>query len=166
MAEQFIHVKGLAELQAFLDQLPEKMAQNVMRGALRAGMNQVKPRAQANVHSVSGQLARGLKVSTVRKGSMVIARLRATGRHGFVAHMLEFTGAAPHYIFARAGGAITFGGIFRRAVKHPGFKARPFMRPALDAQAGAAVVAAGEYIKRRLATKNGLDTADVEIELQ
>ena len=38
------------------------------------------------------------------------------------------------------------------------------MRPALDSQATRAVVAAGEYIKRRLATKHGLDTSGVMIE--
>jgi hypothetical protein len=38
------------------------------------------------------------------------------------------------------------------------------MRPALDAQASAAVVAAAEYMKDRLATKHGLDTSDVVIE--
>jgi hypothetical protein len=40
------------------------------------------------------------------------------------------------------------------------------MRPALDGQSSAAVVAAGEYIKKRLATKHGLDTADINIEAE
>jgi hypothetical protein len=37
------------------------------------------------------------------------------------------------------------------------------MRPALDQQAQAAVIATAEYMKNRLATKEGLDTADIVI---
>jgi len=49
---------------------------------------------------------------------------------------------------------------------HPGVMPKPFMRPALDAQSGAAVLAVGEYIKKRLATKNGLDTSEINIEVE
>jgi len=40
------------------------------------------------------------------------------------------------------------------------------MRPAFDGQSSAAIMAAGEYIKKRLATKHGMDTADVNIEAE
>lgn len=158
MAEEFA-VKGLVELQRFLDQLPEKLQRNVMRGALRAGMNVVKPAAQANIRSVSGELAKGLKIGTRSQGTTVIARLRATGPHAFVGHMLEFTGAAPHEILPAVAGSLVLGGFFYEAVQHPGFTPRPFMRPALDGEAQRAVVAAAEYIKTRLATKEGIEAA-------
>jgi hypothetical protein len=51
-------------------------------------------------------------------------------------------------------------------VQHPGFQPKPFLRPALDAKAAEATVAAGNYIKYRLATKNGLDTSDVSVEVE
>jgi HK97 gp10 family phage protein len=51
-----------------------------------------------------------------------------------------------------------------QSVAHPGATPKPFLRPALDAHASDAVEAAGEYIKNRLATKEGLDTADIVIE--
>ena len=51
-------------------------------------------------------------------------------------------------------------------VQHPGIAPRPFMRPALDGQGKNAIVAAGEYIKKRLAKKHGLDTADIAIEAE
>jgi len=158
-----VHVKGLADLQRFLDQLPVKMEKNVMRGALRAGMNVVKPVAQSNIHSVSGELARGLKISTNSRGGKVTASLKARGPHAFIAKFIEY-GTAAHVISGKAGGWLRlFGGTFVKSVQHPGIRARPFMRPALDQQAGAAVVAAGEYIKKRLADKHGLDTADISI---
>lgn len=157
------HVKGLADLQKFLDQLPVKMEKNVMRGALRAGMNTVKPVAKAIIRSVSGLLAKGLKVGTKAKGGTVTATLKATGKHGWLARFVEF-GTAAHKIAALKVPALWFGGLFVKSVNHPGAKPHPFMRPALDSQAQNAVVAAGNYAKVRLATKHGLDTADVTIE--
>lgn len=157
------HVKGLSDLQTFMDQLAPKIEANVMRGALRAGMDVVKPIAQGNIHSVSGELAKGLKIGTRRKGSVVMAYLKTTGAHAFVAKWVEF-GTRAHNIAAKAARSLSFGGIFAKSVAHPGAKPRPFMRPALDGQANAAVVAAAEYIKNRLATKEGLDTSAVLIE--
>ena len=157
-----VHVKGLEELQKFMDTLAPKIEANVMRGALRAGVNVIKPVAQANIHSVSGQLAAGLKVSTRSRGGKVTASLKATGPHRFIAHLVEF-GTRAHNIAARKVW-LSFGGIFRKEVAHPGARPRPFMRPALDGQAQAAVIASAEYMKKRLATKEGLDTSDVRIE--
>lgn len=157
-------VKGLAELNAFLQAVPVKVEKNVLRGMLRAGMNTVKPVAQQNIHSVSGLLAKGLKVGTRARGGRVTATLRVTGRHASIAHLLEFTGAKPHQITAKVAKALGLSGGAYRSVRHPGFAKHPFMRPALDQQQRAAVVAAGEYAKTRLATKEGLDTSHVFID--
>jgi HK97 gp10 family phage protein len=102
---QETHVKGLAELNKFLQQLPVKLEKNVMRGALRAGMNVIKPAAQANIHSVSHELERGLMISTriarrdsllIRTGS-VVATLKSRGIHGYIAMWVEF-GTKAHFI--------------------------------------------------------------------
>jgi hypothetical protein len=84
------YVKGLRELQQVLDQVPAKVERNVLRGALRAGMTVVKPIAQANVHSVSGELARGLKIGTRARGGQVTANLKTTGVHARVGHLVEY----------------------------------------------------------------------------
>lgn len=157
------HVKGLDALNAVLQQVPVKIGRNITRGALRAGMNKVKPVAQANIHPVSGQLARGLKVGTRARAGVVTANLKATGPHAFVALLLEF-GVRAHLIVAKAKGWLNFLGVFRKSVQHPGFGPKPFMRPALDTQAQAAVIASAEYMKKRLATKEGLDTSHIMIE--
>lgn len=154
-------IKGLSELNKFLQQLAPKAEANIMRGALRAGMNTVKPVAQANIHSVSGELSRGLKVGTRSRKGTVTANLKAKGPHAHVAKWVEF-GTKPHEISAKDG-ALSIGGGFAKSVQHPGARRRPFLRPALDAQATAAVVATGEYIKKRL-TKAGLDASHVKIE--
>lgn len=158
-----IHVKGLRELQAFLDTLPAKVEKNIMRGALRAGMKTIQPVAKANVHSVSGLLAAGLKIGTNSRGGRVTASLKAKGPHAYLARWVEF-GTRAHHIAAKKGGFLAFGGIFAKSIAHPGAKPKPFLRPALDQQATAAVVAAAEYMKARLETKHGLDTADIVID--
>ena len=158
-----IHVKGLAELQKFLDTLPVKIERNIMRGALRAGMKTIQPVARANVHSVSGLLAAGLKVGTRSRGGRVTAYLKVSGPHAYLARWVEF-GTKAHNIAAKKGGWLSFGGIFAKSVAHPGAKPHPFLRPALDGQAATAVNAAAVYMRDRLATKHGLETAGVMLE--
>lgn len=156
------HVKGLAELQKFLDQLPAKLEANVMRSALRAGANIVKAQARQNVPVKTGKLRDGLKVSTSSRRGVVTAKVKATGKHAYVANWIEY-GTAAHAITAKKGGFLSFGGIFAKSVQHPGAAPKPFMRPALDSKAQEATIAVGEAIKKRLASKHGLDTSDVEI---
>ena len=91
------------------------------------------------------------------------ANLKATGAHAHVAPWVEY-GTKPHTITAKPGKALAIGGMYVHAVDHPGARPHPFMRPALDSQAQPAVIAAAEYMKARLATKHGLDTAHIRIE--
>lgn len=157
------HVKGPAELNKFMQELPVKIERNVSRGAMRAAMNTTKPVAQSNIHSISGELARGLKVGTRARGAWVVANLKATGPHRSIAHLVEF-GTKAHNISARRNGWLSFMNIFRKEVRHPGARPKAFMRPALDATANSGLVAAAEYTKKRLATKHGLDTSHIMIE--
>lgn len=154
-----VHVKGLRELQAFLDTLPAKIEKNIMRTAMRAGAKVVKDAAVQNVPVKSGALRKSLKVSTKARGATVSASVRTRVFH---AHFIEF-GTAAHVISGKNGGWLRFGGGFAKSVYHPGAKARPFLRPALDTQAQAALVAVGEKVKVRL-TKQGLDVAHVAVE--
>jgi len=154
-----VNVKGLDELQKFLDELPVKIERNIMRSALRAGMNVIKPIAAANIHVVSGTLAKSLKVGTRARGGKVTATL---GTKVFYAKFVEY-GTRPHTITARDG-ALRFGGGFYKSIEHPGIvRPRAFLRPALDTQAQAAVIAVGEQIKARL-TKEGIDASGVLVE--
>ena len=157
-----VHIKGGAELNKFLQQLPAKIEQSVLRGALRAGANVVMAEAKANVPVESGQLRDGLKVSTSSRRGRVTAKVKATGKHAHIAPWLEY-GTAAHKITAKGKGMF-FGGLFVKGVQHPGSRPKPFMRPALDGRAQDAVSAAARYMKQRLATKHGLDTAGIEVD--
>lgn len=154
-----IQVKGLAELQKFLDTLAPRIEANIMRGALRAGAKVIQAEAKNNVPVKSGELKKSINFGTKLRKGRVTASIRTKL---FYARFVEF-GTAAHIIGGKNGGWLSFGGTFTRAVDHPGAKAHPFMRPALDSQAQNAVIATAEYIKKRLATKHGLDTAEIEI---
>lgn len=169
-----VRVTGLSELQQFLDQLPSKMEANIIRGALRAGAKPILNAARQNV-PVGPPSEKGARVYKLYEGALrdsirvsgridkrngrIVARIVAggktkkTGANVFYAHFIEY-GTRPHSLAKNGKGDIN----------HPGITPKPFMRPALDTNASAAVVAAGEYIKKRLATKNGLDTSDITIE--
>ena len=161
-----IRVKGLADLNKFLQQLPTKIEQSVLRGALRAGANVVMAEAKAQLQEAesvdSGQLRDGLKVSTSSRRGRVTAKVKATGKHAHIAPWLEY-GTAAHKITAKGKGMF-FGGLFVKGVQHPGSRPKPFMRPALDGRAQDAVSAAARYMKQRLATKHGLDTSGIEVD--
>lgn len=155
-----VRVKGLSDLNRFFDALPEKYARNVARGGVRAGANVIATEARANIRSQSGRLAADVKVGTRARGMTVKGYVR---NKLFYASFVEF-GTAPHKIRPKNRQALSIGGFFAKSVEHPGAKPHPYMRPALDRQAGAAVVAFAEYSKARLRDKHGLDTSSVLIE--
>lgn len=160
-----VHVKGLKELAAMLQSLPSKLEANVLRSALRSGANVVKDEAVRMAPAKSGLLRAGLKVSTSNRRGTVTAKVKATGKHAFIAPWIEY-GVAAHKISGKKGGWLSFGGLFAKSVQHPGFAPKPFMRPALDSKAQAAVIAVGNAIKKRLSTKEGLNTSDINIEAE
>jgi HK97 gp10 family phage protein len=159
MSTDTFHVKGLADLGKALSTLPARIEKNVMRGALRAGGNVMRDDARTNAAKATGLLAKGVKVSTNAKGGKVYAKVRTTGKHSYIAHFVEF-GTAPHRINARNGGVIRINGRpVGSGVDHPGARAMPFMRPALDSQAAASVNETAAYIRKRL-TAEGINVPD------
>lgn len=157
------HIKGGAELQAFLDQLPAKMEANIMRAAMRQGANVIAAEVKQNIPVASGDLRASVRVSTSNRRGVVTAAVKVGNKKAWYGHIIEFTGAVAHVIKAKGKGALSFGGFFGKSVKHPGMRAKPFMRPALDAKANAALQAVGDRVRKRL-TKQGLNAPDVEIE--
>lgn len=186
-----IKVKGLAELEKALRELPAKIEANIMRGALRAGAKSLQAEARqrapmgppsqlnkARYGGRAGLLRDSIRVTGVRlvKGRMTVGvevggkvkdSKKGAGGDAYYAYWVEM-GTKPHIIRARKRGGkrgrLAPGG--RTSVMHPGAQAQPFMRPALDAGGEAAVRAAGEYIRNRLATKHGINVPDPEAETE
>lgn len=159
MSDGGAKINGLAELMAALDQLPQKLARNVLRGAFRAGAKVMAADAQASVPVRSGLLRDSIRVTTRVKGGRVTGTVRAGSKGGKArkvarhAHLVEF-GTAPHVIQAQPGRALAVG---VSKVQHPGARPTPFMRPALDNKGTAAARAAAEYVRERLRVKHGID---------
>lgn len=167
-------IKGLADLQAALDALPAKIEANIMRGALRAGAKvmlteakRLAPVGEPNAENARlyggrpGLLRDSIRIKTrMRRGQVsasVVAGDKTTdGGVPFYARFVEY-GTAAHVIQAGPGKYLPLGNGYVKSVQHPGARAQPFMRPALDMGTTAAVAAAADYIRQRLATKHGVD---------
>jgi HK97 gp10 family phage protein len=172
-----VHIHGLADLQRTLDQIPAKIEANVLRGALRAGANVIADEARRLVPVKTGQLKESIRVS-VRPfpGGKLVATVKAGGRfkvyaagkaikgasykttgasgkpdyHApFYAHFVEF-GTARHWIKPKSRKSLFIAGLLKELVDHPGGRAKPFMRPAFDGKARAAIEAMAAYIRTRL----------------
>ena len=99
-----VEIKGLKELDAVLKSFPEKIEQNVMRGAIRAGqkvmLDAVREKLRSNGSVRSGDLINILRIQfdrKARKRGWVNAKLVVGSKEAFYAHMLEF-GTAAHFI--------------------------------------------------------------------
>lgn len=170
-------ITGLAELQKALDQLPEKLQKNVLRGALRQGAKVQMARARelvpvadpsggnkADYKGYAGALRDSLRISTKAKAGVITARVTAgtskTNKLPYYAIMVE-RGTAAHYIKPKTRKSLFFAGLAREVIHHPGAKKKPFMRPALDGTVQAAVGAVAAYIRKKL-EREGIDLADGE----
>lgn len=149
-------IKGGAELEAALRDLPVKLEKNVLRGALRAGAKTFLDEAKLRVPVQSGKLRDSLRISTRVLQGKVMATVTAGGGRSavFYAHFVEH-GTAPHVIIAgggtKAGKVLAAGArILGAKVDHPGAVAKPFMRPAFDTKAQTALDQVAQYIRERL----------------
>lgn len=153
MADQ--NIIGGRELDAMLQSLAPKIERNILRSALRAGGNEFKDEAKANVPVKSGALRRSIKVSTKAKGGRVTVSVKAGGKLAPHAMLIEY-GTKPHKITPKGAGGLLIGGNVVAVVHHPGVKPHQFLRPALDSKQGEAVAAVAAQIRKRL-TKEGIN---------
>lgn len=155
-----INVQGLADLHRALQQLPAKIEANVLTGGLRAGANVIAQDAIRRIPEGTGQLKQTVRLSTMRRNGKVTVAVKAGSRTkvskkgkislgAYYAHFVEY-GTAPHEIKPKNRKSLVIAGIFRELVKHPGARAKPFMRPAFDSQKQAAIEAVRDYIAARL----------------
>ena len=144
-----IKIEGLEALYKQLQELPAKIEQNVMRGALRAGQKTFLERARAGVPVKSGDLRNSLRIKTSSRRGHVTATLIAGDKKAFYAHMVE-RGTAAHFIKPKKRKSLFFAGLAREVVHHPGAQKKPFMRPAFDQGNREALEATAEYIRDRL----------------
>ncbi len=154
------NITGGRELQDMLNTLAPKLEKNILRGALRSGAKIVLEEAKNNVPIKSGELRSSLRISTNSKKGRVTASVKSGNKKVWYSRLVEF-GTAAHTISGK-NGSLNFSGIFAKSVDHPGARAKPFLRPAIDAKANDAIKEVGAYIGKRL-TKQGLNSPEIEV---
>lgn len=159
-------VTGKAGLDAVLAALPAQLEQKILKGAMRAAGTVIAEEAQAN--AVSKEIE--VKVRVRSEPGVITARVEVA-KGGYLAWWQEH-GIAAHLIAVRderdrggrtikrinslvREGSLKIGGNFvGKVVEHPGVKAKPFMRTALDKKEGDAMEAAARFVAAQL-TKQG-----------
>jgi HK97 gp10 family phage protein len=137
-----VTIGGLRELTQGLAEFPAKLQKKALASALRAGGRIVRDVARDNVPQQSRRLRKSIRVTIVRRGGWITARIVA-GRSvkkddPFYAWMVE-GGTKAHEIRPKGKKSLFLAGVNREIVHHPGAKARPYLGPALEAAAEAAM---------------------------
>jgi len=169
------NIRGLADISQFLSSLPANLERNVLRTALKAGAEVIAEGAREECRSREVRATIG--TTSRSEAGLVTAKVQTKGDGAFKAPWLE-NGTDPHFISVdeeqsggktvrrinvltkKAGGhSLVIGGTFvGGTVFHPGAQPYPFMRPAADTRAAAAITAIGDHIARKM-TKAGIETA-------
>lgn len=133
-------IPNMAQARAALKELGDKTERRIVRTAIRKAGNLVAADARKRVKASARRGSRigkaisvHVSVTNTRESAKVGIKQRAGARH---AHLLE-RGTAPHDIRPRARGGkqvMAWKGraIYGKKVRHPGARARPFLRPALE----------------------------------
>lgn len=178
-------LKGGNGLQAFLASLPANLERNVLRGALKAGADEIAEGAREGCRSA--EVREAIQTTSRLEKGLVTAKVQTKGEGAYLAPWLEY-GTDPHFISVDEAyrGGRTVGRINRleraattegrdgpsrtliingkpvgSTVHHPGAKPYPFMRPAVATREAAAIAAVGEHIRAKL-TKTGLSSPSAE----
>ena len=134
-------IHGAKELDALLKQLPGRVASRVATNSLRAGARVIRDEAKAQVPVKTGELKRSIKVITGRadRRDSRIVHVGVFGRMSGLAHIVEF-GTGPR-IAADADGYMTFqvNGQWVRKKQVAPSPQQPFLRPAAEIKAAAAL---------------------------
>ncbi len=165
-----VTVKGREAVQAFIANFPAEVEAKLLPGAARAGGKVIADEAKANAPSQEVEAA--IRVRTARETDRVTATVTISGQWPRSLAIWAEYGTDPHYITVddsqrggrsarkindlAKGGVLVIGGQpVGKTVFHPGARKAPFMRPALDMKATAAIAAAQAYVNARV-TRGGI----------
>lgn len=139
--------EDLKRLLRRLDELPDKIEKKLVTGALKAAAKPLRDAAKEAAPRHDGALIKSIRIGSTfskRTGEVKIL-VKAGGKNAYYANMVE-AGVRPHLI----KGPCFFGGRYYANIQHPGFVAKPFMRPAFDTSGQAVVDAYAAYMREKL----------------
>jgi hypothetical protein len=157
---------GITQLRANLEQFPGRLAKNVLRTGLRRGATVLRDQARANFNTGAGpnDLTRALKASirvTARRGTPTRIVFNVVAGELTTAQVKRFGKDAAYYalwvekghINRKAGQALRGSKASLKAARASSTSntpAHPYMRPALEAKAQAAIDAVAATVESRL----------------
>jgi hypothetical protein len=157
---------GITQLRANLEQFPGRLAKNVLRAGLRRGSTVLRDQARANFNTGTGpnDLTRALKASirvTARRGTPTRIVFNVVAGELTAAQVKRFGKDAAFYalwvekghINRKAGQALRGSKASMKAARASSTSntpAHPYMRPALEAKAQAAIDAVAATVESRL----------------
>lgn len=130
-------LQGEKQLARRLHRLPERVEKRVQKKMLRAGAGAVVKAARTRVSRRHGHLRKSLGIKVARRTDPAMVLIGARTKYKVVVdgqkvqpanylHLVEL-GTAPHDI------ETTWRSRAPRTIRHPGARAQPFLRPALNA---------------------------------
>lgn len=165
-------IKGRAEVKRYFAQAPKTIAERILPGAGRAGGNVIAAEAALRAPK---EVSDAIVVETRKDAGRIVVRV--TVKKGWARSVGVWAewGTDPHFIRisdedrgglsvrksnerVKTGSMVINGKFVGDTVFHPGAKAHPFLRPALDLKEAEAITAAQAYINSRVArmSKAGL----------
>jgi len=160
--------RGRAAMDRFFNQLPEQIERQLLRGAGRAAATVVadEARARAPAHETKELIA----IRSKTEPGQITVRVVVNPGWGRTLGIWSEYGTDPHFISVDdsqrggrgirrinkqvkedGGGSLVINGKFvGSTVFHPGARADPFMRPALDLKKDEALAAAQSFINARI----------------
>ncbi len=137
---------GVKEFEKNVKKLGGKVAKKVVRASLKKGGTVIIKEAKNNLPAEYDTLRRSIRSAFRKPKTSFYQTLKigfTTGRdakyNGWYAHIVE-GGSDAHTIKSKTGKVITAGDdTYAKKVNHPGTPARPFLRPAFDNKASAAL---------------------------
>lgn len=146
MADEFMQLQGFKELAAALREMPEKIAEKVLRSAVASGASEVKKEVVRRAPTLSGALKvnvffkrertetsqRQVYIVGVKRGQAKYAKTKKNVRLGRAGKTYNNDGGTFYWKFAEFGTS-----------RQP---AKPFVRPAFESQKNKAI----ERIRERL----------------
>jgi HK97 gp10 family phage protein len=151
MAE-LVNVEGLAELRAALRELPQRIARNVLRGAVSAGAAVIRKEAKARAPLYTGKVAEGHPPPGTLKRAIYQKQINELSS---LTNQVFFVGVRHGKKYQKQGkkGDKSQDAYYWRWVEFGTSKmaARPFMRPAFEAKKNEAVAAIKTYLTDRIA---------------
>jgi len=134
-------IKGLKELDEELKKFPIELQKKALGSMVAAGGRIVKDAAINNFMTNAKTLnldkeekfwsLKNILLRRMKRKDRGKSTLTYSIRAQYPAHFME-TGTTPHTITAKKAKSLGVDGRFGKSVKHPGYAARPFLRPALD----------------------------------